>query len=162
MADAALVETEMSAGRELVMALDAASFPAFAALWLLRPESDEWRFYIGSPLVDVEGRHAAYSRLQTILEEADVHLPLRVVTLVGTTDPLLQLLMTAVAVEGISQIRFQNNTISGVLIPDAVIYRLRRPGTLPGPAGMEPPSAARTKPAATKRTNAPKARSTRK
>jgi len=142
------------------LALDSARFPAFAALWLLRPESTEWTFYLGSPLVDIDGRHAAYSRLQTILEDSDVHVPLRAITLVGTADPLLQLLATAVAVEGGSEVRFQNSTINGVLIPDAVIYRLQRPGAFPDTVGTESgPSSGRTKPARTKRTNAPKARS---
>ena len=144
------------------MALDAAHFTAFAALWLLRPESTDWTFYIGSPIVDAEGRHAAYKRLQTVLEDADVHVPLRIVTLVGVADPLIRLLLTAVAVDGISQVRFQNNTINGVLIPDAVIYRLQHPATLPGIAGPESQASTGEKPAPTKRTNASKARSKRK
>lgn len=161
MAEAALVETDISAGRELVLALDEARFSVFAALWLLRPESTEWTFYIGSPLVDVEGRHAAYARLQAILDDAPINVPLRAITLVGTTDSLLRLLSSAITLPGTSPVRFQNNTINGVLIPDAVIYRLQPPGAFPGLPGAESSrsAGAKPKPAPTKRTNAPKIRS---
>jgi hypothetical protein len=154
MADATLVERDLSAGREVMSALEDAGFPFFAALWLLRSETQEWSLYIGSPEVDRYGPHAAYTKLQRILEEHQSPIPLRAISLVGTADSLLRLLGTAVSVDGPSEVRFTNNVINGVLIPDAVIYRLRLPTAVSGSESAK----SKSRPTPTKRTNARKSR----
>jgi len=160
MAEAALVERNLNSGRELLQILDAESdFPVFAALWLLRSESSEWTLYIGSIVVDTEGKHEAYARLQRILEDSDFIVPLRSISLVGSQDRLLSSLAGAIVVEGVSEIRVQNSMFNGVPIPDAVIYRLLHPPkittastTIVGTSSNTP----RPKAKPTKRTNAPK------
>jgi len=157
-ADTALVEHEVAAGRELLLALDSAGFPVFAALWLLRPEATDWTLYLGSPEVDQYGRHEAYSRLQRVLQTTSGSVPLRAITLVGSQDPLLGLLSGAIAVEGTSEVRFQNNMINGELIPDALIYRLQRPPART--TDERQPSKRKVPP--TRRTNAPPSGRSRK
>ncbi len=127
MAEAALVAGDVDAGRELLSALDAAHFSVFAALWLMRSVEAGWTFCIGSTELESRGRHAAYAEVQRILTKAGTPLPLREITLLGSDEPLLQLLGTAINVSD-GEIRFTNNVINGVLIPDALIFRMVRPG----------------------------------
>jgi hypothetical protein len=78
------------------------------------------------PLVDELGTRAAYRRLQE-KTKGRVSPPVRLseITLVGNRDPLVVLLRQAIQTgPGISRIRFTHNVINGVLIDDAVIYRL--------------------------------------
>lgn len=160
MADTALVESDLAAGKELVLLLDGSDFPIFAALWLLRQESTDWILFIGSEEVDKVGKHEAYARLQKIMAKNGAKVPLSEISLVGTSDRFLSLISGAIAVDGVSEVRFQNSMINGVLIPDALIYRLQRPSTTPqdkpyGSANRNASNAGRTTPKPTKRTNAP-------
>jgi hypothetical protein len=161
MAETALVNRDLASGRDLVLHLDEAGFSVFAALWLLRPDSSDWTFYLGSEEVDKVGRHDAYGRLQKILIDTDSAVPLRSISLVGASDQLLSLITGAIAVEGVSEIRVQNSMFNGVLIPDAVIYRLRRPNTTTtlqsgaAATGGNTSNTPRLKPKPTKRTGAP-------
>ena len=49
MAEAALVEADIEAGRELVRALDDAGFPVTGAAWIHYSDVDEWRLVIRTP-----------------------------------------------------------------------------------------------------------------
>jgi hypothetical protein len=149
MADSALVERQIADGRNLVAALDLNGFSVFAALWLYRAEVAHWLLIVGTTVVDKYGRHAAYEQLQQIMDSTESSLALRDVTLAGSDDPLLLTLASAIHVEGIGEVRFSNNMINGVLIPDALIYRITRPGDASDPA---PP---RQRPKPTRRTGAP-------
>jgi hypothetical protein len=158
MADSALVDRDLASGRELLLSLDQANFPVFAALWLFRPESADWTFYIGSVEVDNLGKHDAYAHLQAILDGIDSRVSLREISLVGSADPFLSLIVGAFGIGGVSEVRVQNSMINGVLIPDALIYRLQRPPSPMGPRTVQGSSSntvRQTKPRPTKRTNAP-------
>jgi hypothetical protein len=159
MADTALVERDLASGRELVLHLDEAGFSVFAALWLLRPDSTSWTLYVGSEEVDEVGRHDAYARLQQVLVETESAVPLRSISLVGRSDQFLSLITGAIVVEGLSETRVQDSMFNGVLIPDAVIYRLRRPRTTERQSGAvvtagNTSNTPRPKPRPTKRTGA--------
>jgi hypothetical protein len=127
MAYAALVESDVTAGRRLVETLDTAKFPMFAALWLLQPDADEWHLWIGSMLVDAVGRQRAYSQLQTALLDSENSIPFTSIYLVGSSDSTLARMGMAFSIGGLSEVRLRDNVINGVLIPDALVYRLERP-----------------------------------
>lgn len=152
MANATLVESDVTAGRRLVETLDTAGFPMFAALWLLQPDADEWHLWIGSTLVDAVGRQEAYSQLQTALLDSENSIPFTSLYLVGSSDSTLALMGMAFSIGGLSEVRLRDNVINGVLIPDALVYRLGPPALLPKT------TAATRRPAPTSRTGAAKAK----
>jgi hypothetical protein len=126
-ATAALVDTEISLGRELINALDEAGFPVQAALWVYVPEASEWRFVVATPLVDQKGPTATYSEVQRALKRfVPSQISLRRISVVSPRDRFIQVLRSAIRTDpGISGIRFTNNTINNVFVEDAYIYRLQ-------------------------------------
>jgi hypothetical protein len=150
MVSATLVESDVKAGRRLVETLDTAGFPVFAALWLLQPDADEWHLWVGSMLVDAVGRQEAYSQLQTALLDSESSIAFTSLYLVGSSDSTLALMAKAFNFPGLSEVRLRDIVINGVLIPDALVYRL-------GPPALPPKTGAATKrPAPTRRTGAAK------
>lgn len=129
MAKTSLVEPDIAGGARLVEALDRAGLQVKAAFWFLIPELSVWRLFLASPIVVEQGRRAAYERVQEVLGElrsAGVEAPsLDNISAVSPDDEIVRLLSTAVRTgPGISEIRFTSNTINGVFIEDAVIYRV--------------------------------------
>lgn len=72
MATAVLVDRKVEVGRTLLRHLDEAGFPASAAFWAYRDESEAWELKIASPLVDSEGPGAVYARIQPVLRASPV------------------------------------------------------------------------------------------
>lgn len=114
------------AGRRLLQELDKRHFPIDAALWLYRPEEDDWRLVIATPLVDEFGPSEGYRRLQRVVQKmSGTRLSLSNVALVSPEDPLIVLLRSAISTgPGIHGVRFSRNSINGVFVEDAYIYRL--------------------------------------
>ena len=123
----ALVDTDIEDGKRIIGSLDDAEFPVSDALWSYLPDNNEWRLMIASPRVDTRGPRQAYEEVQSVLTGLSpaVRTALSDVSLVGTNDSLVRLLRRVIATgPGISGIRFTRNTIAGVFIEDAFIYRL--------------------------------------
>jgi len=126
MAEASLVEEDINAGSELLQALDAANLKIRAAFWYLESERDEYRLYLGSPVVDVEGPRVAYEQVQRVLRNMPQPPPIQLdrINVVSPTSELPALLRTAIRTgPGIDHIRFRENTVRGTFIEDAFIYR---------------------------------------
>ncbi len=130
MAQVTLVDADLSVGRELLDALDARKFAVSSALWLQREEGDEYRLIIATPVVDREGKQAAYMRLAGVLKDAALNdrMPLFRIEAVGESDPTVSLLRRFVSAAGSDvKLRLSNNVFDGVLVPDAYVYRLAKP-----------------------------------
>ena len=125
----------------------------FAALWLYQPDADEWHLWIGSALVDEVGRRGAYSQLQAAIPHLEGSIPFTSLYLVGANDSTLALMGTVFNIEGTAEVRLRNNVINGVLIPDALVYRLERP--LQSPKST---SATKKRPKPTSRTSTARAK----
>jgi hypothetical protein len=126
MATTALVSTDVEMGSELLKVLDEAAFPVTAAAWIYFPDDDEWRLVIRTPKVekDLQG---ALRELAAVLDakgDLRTRLDLSRVKLVPPKDKVLAAMASMVRVDGISNIRFSRNVINGMLIDDALIYRL--------------------------------------
>jgi hypothetical protein len=123
-----LSDEMISAGAELTRRLDASRFIVSASLWLYIPETDGWRFVIGSPEVRTRGPRWAYKQVQSVISkmpEAQAKIPLKDITVIDSNDPLITLLRVAIKTgDGISGIRFSQNVINGTPIEDAYIYRI--------------------------------------
>lgn len=132
MAEATLVDRDIRAGNRLVKLLDEKKYPVFAALWLYRPEFEDWRLLIGSAKVDDQGSRQAYRELQRAITKGRATPGVHVsdVSLVGADDAFLRLLGRAIRTDpnAVSEIRFTKNMVDGVFVEDALIYRLALPG----------------------------------
>jgi hypothetical protein len=126
MAEAALVEADIEAGRELVRALDDAGFPVTGAAWIHYSDVDEWRLVIRTPKAAQNLLEALRDVRQVMDARGDLRdrLDLARVKLVPPSDRLLQVMERMVHVSGVSTIRFSRNVVEGMYIGDAVIYRL--------------------------------------
>jgi hypothetical protein len=124
---AALVGLDVEAGRQILLLLDDAKFKVVAAFWRYSSESEDWRLWIATPLVDLRGKLAAYRRLDQIVRTQAPHLLLSpLITLVGTKEKVIRGLRRifgkAASVDGM---RLGNNFVDGELIEAAYVYRIR-------------------------------------
>ncbi len=121
----ALVEKDITAGKQLTEALDDSKIPIKGSLWFYVSEASEWRLIVVTPLVDQSGPREAYVTIQRTLRNLDIDIPLRKISVMSPKHPLVQLLRVAVKTgKRFSDIRFTGNTINNVFIEDAYIYWL--------------------------------------
>jgi hypothetical protein len=116
----------VSAGEQLVRALDDSGTRITSALWLLPPEEQSWRLIISSPEVAEKGPHAFYQKIDGVLRKRpNKVLSTSSISAVPPSNPLITLFRVALKTgQGFSNIRFTQNVINGILIPDAYVYRL--------------------------------------
>jgi hypothetical protein len=124
MVKSVLVDAKIEAGAELVRSLDRRGFLVSSAFWYLDSETEGWRLILAMPAVDREGAHAVYRKIQAIAKSLP-ELSLFDISVVSPSDSLVrrmnQVIQTGPVVSGI---RFTGNTIGGILVDDAYIYRL--------------------------------------
>lgn len=122
-----LVGPDVEAGKLITKALDDSAIPLNAALWFYDEDASEWRLILATSAVDAVGPQKTYGMIQKVMKKLgdQIDLPLRKISAVSPTAPLIRLLRSAVKTgHGISGIRFTHNTINGVFVEDAYIYRL--------------------------------------
>jgi hypothetical protein len=126
MAAAILVDADVEMGRELLRILDEAEFPVTAAAWIFFPDVEEWRLVIRTPKAEKNLQQALLELAVSLDRRGDLRrrLDLSRVKLVPPQDKMLAAMGRVVKVEGTSSIRFSRNVVDGVLIDDALIYRL--------------------------------------
>lgn len=129
MAKDSLVEPEIKAGEELLKALDRAGLGVRTAFWYYLPNAEQWRLIVASPVVDKGGPTAAYVQVQHVLEKLTSQvrdaLPLSEISVVSPGSELPRLISAAVRTspDSSSPMRFKANTVNGVYIDDAIVYR---------------------------------------
>ena len=122
-----LVDRDIENGRRLIDDLDRSKFVLDGALWFYFAETGEWRLLLVSPLVDTIGPKRCYTVIQSAIEDLpqDFRISLERISVISPKDNLVRLLRIAISTgRKISTIRFTRNTINGVFIEDALIYRL--------------------------------------
>ena len=122
-----LVNSDIQAGKKLVEVLDKSKFLLEGALWFYSSESAEWHLLLVTKLVDIIGPKKAYIIVWEALNDlrSEIGFSLERISVLSPKDKLIQLLRKAIRTDkGISEIRFSKNTINGVFIEDAFIYRL--------------------------------------
>ncbi|MGB8398591.1 hypothetical protein [Bradyrhizobium sp.] len=126
MAAAVLVDADVEMGRELLRILDEIEFPVTAAAWIFFPDIEEWRLVIRTPKAETNLQQALLELAVSLDQRGDLRkrLDLSRVKLVPPKDKMLAAMGSVVRVDGNSTIRFTRNVINGVLIDDALIYRL--------------------------------------
>ena len=123
-----LSEQMIGAGAKLIERLDQSESNVQAALWLFLPEEKIWKLMIISPLVKTDGPRSFYKHILDANKKADESesiISLNDVGVADTSIPLISLLRIAISTGGgIGGIRFSKDTINGVFIEDAYIYRI--------------------------------------
>ncbi len=114
-------------GRRFIQALDEAGVTSSAALWLWSDTQRQWHYLLASPLVapdrDMPVRIAAVLALMPAgfaVDRANLRL------YAPDAEPVRSLQALIQTGPGISAIRMTNNTINGVHVGDAYVYRLNR------------------------------------
>jgi hypothetical protein len=122
-----LTDSMMKTGAKLIERLDAKNSEIKSAFWLYYSEEKTWKLIIASLLVDSEGPREYYKRVvdaNGLASEAEEVISLNDVGVINTSNQIVQLLKFMISTgEGISGMRFSRNTINGVFIEDAYIYR---------------------------------------
>lgn len=123
-----LTSEMISAGAQLVDALDKLNVLVKGAFWVLNPEQHVWRLFVVSSEVAISGPKVLYRKIRSALGKPSVVGPVvatKDVAVIDTKDPLYGVLRSAISTgPGISGIRFSRNVINGQLIEDAYIYRM--------------------------------------
>jgi hypothetical protein len=125
---AILVDRDREGGAELLRKLDSSGFPVEAAFWWLDAEVGKWSLLLATPLVDAQGPRAAYQQLIDTVPSDQLPVEVEQVSLVSASHPAVRLLRMAIKTgpRDIASIAFTHNTINGVFVEDAFIYRLSR------------------------------------
>ncbi|HLF84400.1 MAG TPA: hypothetical protein VI837_09520 [Blastocatellia bacterium] len=135
-----LVEQDLAEGRRFLDALKkptevgvrrlsfggASHFRIKAAFWWYLSESDEWRLFIATPLVDEEGPLATYKDIQRILAfHPDLNLSLQNISVLSPKDERVKAFNKElkIAPDPVG-VRFTRSALNGTYIEDAYVYRL--------------------------------------
>lgn len=126
MATPALVDADIQMGVELVEMLDKALFPVTAAVWIYFPDVEQWRLLIRTPKAEKDLLGALREVATTMDANGDLRsrIDFSRIKLVPPKDKVLAAMGSTVKAEGLTTIRFVRNVIDGILIDDALIYRL--------------------------------------
>lgn len=126
MATTPLVESDIAMGKELLDILDQAKFPVTGAAWVYFEDIDQWRLIVRTPKAEKDLINALTQVAVAMDAKGDLRarLDFSRVKLVPPKDRMLAAMGSVVRVDGMSTVRFTRNVINGVLIDDALIYRL--------------------------------------
>lgn len=125
MAKTSLVNVEMGHGASLVERIVQEGVPLEAAFWLYHEDFDGYRLMLATPIVDEDGRLAAYQRILPIVRSFDKPLSIEPtdVSVLSPADPFVRNLKRAFSTGGtIGGMRVTRSVAYGDYIEDAYIY----------------------------------------
>ena len=122
-----LTDPMIEAGAKLIERLDATDSDVRSAFWLYSSDTQTWKLVIASPLVDEKGPRDYYKRIidaNMLASTEEQTLSINDVRVVGTKHHMHQLLASAFGdTPSVFGRRLTGNTINGVFIEDAHLYR---------------------------------------
>lgn len=121
-------EPKINEGRELLKELDKQGLNPEVAMWFYIPDGNIWRFVVGSSSFNDKTIQTQYSDFVNKYKDLEQIKAVGIenITLLPSNNNLIALLKNVIRTgsKDIGDIRFTSNVINGVLIDDAVIYRL--------------------------------------
>ncbi|WP_143301366.1 hypothetical protein [Candidatus Entotheonella palauensis] len=124
----ALTQEMIDIGKELAQQLTKTWISVSAVFWLYSPESNLWRFIVGSPDVKTQGPRRVYQEIQKILTQSSQkyqHIALQDIDVFGPEHPLVSWLKVASKPKkDTSDTRFVRHVVNGHFIEDAYIYQI--------------------------------------
>jgi len=121
-----LVKDDILEGRMLIEHLDRTDFKVNSALWFYISDSSKWKLVLATDYLKEHSLKEAYNFIQEELNKIkSANISLDNISLAKADDDLIKLLKAAIGTgPGISEIRFTRNVINGIMIEDALIYRI--------------------------------------
>lgn len=125
MVSTTLVDTQIKDGEKILRQLDADRFNVDSALWFFETEKEKWVLLIATPLVNSIGPKKSYAKIKKSIDKLALESTTLEVGLIKPDHDLLRVLKSALRVgPEIARVRFTNSVINGMLIEDALIYKL--------------------------------------
>ncbi|MFP4173929.1 MAG: hypothetical protein ACLFV4_13570 [Candidatus Hydrogenedentota bacterium] len=123
-----LTDSMIEAGAKLIERLDATNSEVKSAFWLYSSEEQTWKLVIASPLVDEEGPRDYYKRIVDANMLANTEEQIVSIFDIRVASPKNHITQLFANVFGetasVWGCRFSRNTINGVFIEDAYLYRV--------------------------------------
>lgn len=126
MAQATLVDAEIEAGRDLIRMLVQKGFDVQSAAWIYYPSAEDWKLLIGSRRAQ-EDQTSAYLDIANWLNadrDLDRRFDMSRLKIVRPDELYLNALSKMVHLSDRADVRLTHNTVNGVYIDDALVYRL--------------------------------------
>jgi hypothetical protein len=132
MAQAALVDKLIEAGKALVKALDAAQLSPANAMWFYRADTDDWVLVLAAVALDPVGPIESYKKVLKVLRDAQQMDPLLSalqsddVVLKRTNHPIFQPLRGLIdpTATSLHSVRVRNSFLNGGPVDDVLVYRM--------------------------------------
>jgi hypothetical protein len=119
----ALSKEMITAGRDLLGALEKAGWVAQSAFWLFDPDANRWKLKLSSPEVETKGRRPAFELVSKILSNSEIPLTLFDISIVPPRDRTVKVMSAALKTIPTSGIRVSRAAFDGHYIEDAYVYR---------------------------------------
>ncbi len=137
-ARANLDEMKIAAGETLVRRLEERGCAVPAALWAYESDINEWRLYLGMPLIydagPAAGAEQVSQAIASLRSEDDFPIARAEITPVSIDHPSVTLIAAAIGTgPALSRLRIQGTRVNGTLIEDVMVYRLHKAGLVPLP-----------------------------
>lgn len=119
------MEVDVEGGRKLLKALHRVGFDISVALWLYSSDFGQWRFILGSPLVDQEGPKSAYIIVQSELAKLKLQSQISLwdISVLGLNDEPVHAMLTH-GYQGLTERWLREMVIGDTFIEAAYIYDL--------------------------------------
>jgi hypothetical protein len=122
-----LSDSMINSGRKLIERLDGVNAEVRSAFWLFFPDEKAWRLTIASPLVESEGPRKYYKKIivaNNAASDDEEVISLNDINVVNIYNEIVEIISILIDAEhGILGMRYSRNTINGVFIEDAYVYR---------------------------------------
>jgi hypothetical protein len=117
---------DLERSEALVKFLDLKGFPVRAALWLYQSDAERWRFVLAFREMrkDYTTFYRDIAKAINMATNTEDLLDLSKVDIVDPASAFVTNLSKALRMEGMGRVRFTNNRINGILLEDALIFRM--------------------------------------
>jgi hypothetical protein len=123
-----LSEEKLAAGRECLRLLDEYELGVQGAVWIYLDILKEWRFYIVTSLIDIDGLVETYNRIEKLfgLRFNNTELSIDDIHLGSPNEAMFLMLASVFKIQGDSLVELKNMAVNDLVIDHAYVYRLDR------------------------------------
>lgn len=128
MVAAPLSESKITAGQDLLKALDRKGVRVDAALWYFFAEKESWKLVLLLPKLIAKGPRATYREIQNVLGSADPPIALDLLEVTAArpeSEPITAFQgIVGTSADSIGQARFTQCVFNRQFVEDALVYRM--------------------------------------
>jgi len=120
-----LEREDIKSGAKLIEHFDNEGLKIKIAFWFLDEEIDRWYLYISTSSVQSEGSREVYKSILKSMQKIKTEIRIDDIKVIPYDSKMAKVFRDMIKTDkGINNIRFQNNILNGLLIKDALIYRV--------------------------------------